>query len=183
MIYLKKYALFTITTLAIIGLVAWSLDAFGFRDPLFAFLLNWLLMSWAAIVGQAVHFSFPKTYYEIKRFEGTGRFYEYLGIRWFKALVRRGPLSILSPSLRFPKERTLSGLQGLDAEMRKAETSHGIVFVLVLGFVGYALLRGWLDSAGWMLLFNLLLNGYPIMLQRYNRIKLNALIRSLPIQG
>jgi hypothetical protein len=60
--------------------------------------------------------------------------------------------------------------------MRKAETGHALIFVLVLLFVGYGLLKGWLDAVAWTLLFNILINGYPIMLQRYNRIKLRELI-------
>jgi len=44
-------------------------------------------------------------------------------------------------------------------------------------YVGYVLLKGWLDAVVWMLLFNILINGYPIMLQRYNRIKLQELIQ------
>jgi len=41
----------------------------------------------------------------------------------------------------------------------------------------YALLRGWFDAAAWLLAFDVLINGYPIMLQRYNRIKLQELIQ------
>lgn len=60
--------------------------------------------------------------------------------------------------------------------MRNAETGHVYVFVLMLVCVSAALLQGWFDAAGWMALFNLIINGYPIMLQRYNRIKLQELI-------
>ena len=50
--------------------------------------------------------------------------------------------------------------------------------MIALLFVGYALLNGWLDAVAWILLFNILVNGYPIMLQRCNRIKLQELIHS-----
>src|SRR5512147_939210 len=134
--------------------MAWSLDAFGFRSAIFAFLANWLAMSWAAIVGQAVHFSFPSRYYDIKAFERTGRVYERLGIRLFKRLVRRGPLALFSPTLRFPKDRSIAVLRHLDDEMRKAETGHVCIFMLMLLFIGAALLRGWFDAVGWILAFN-----------------------------
>jgi hypothetical protein len=174
---LKKLVLFTVTTVATVGLIVWSLDAFGVRSPISALLVNWLAMSWVAIVGQAVRFSFPSRYYDIKAFERAGQVYERLGIRLFKRLVRRGPLSIFSPTLRFPKEKTVSALQHLGHEMRKAETGHGLIFVLMLLFSNYALLRGWFEASGWMLAFNVIINGYPIMLQRYNRIKLQELIQ------
>jgi hypothetical protein len=173
----KKYVLFTVATIAAVFLIVWSIDAYGFRNPIFAFLVNWLAMSWVAIAGQAVDFSFPLRYYDIKDFERTGQAYERLGIHLFKRLVRRGPLSIFSPTLRFPKDRTISALQHLDHEMRKAETGHVFIFILMLSFISYALLRGWFDVVGWMLVFNIIINGYPIMLQRYNRIKLQELIQ------
>ncbi len=174
---IKKLVLVTVATATAIYLIVWSLDAFGFRSPMFAFLLNWLAMSWAAIVGQAVQFLFPPRYYSIKPFEGTGQVYERLGIRLFKRLVRRGPFSIFSPTLRFSEDKSTAALQHLEREMRKAEAGHVVIFMSVLLFIGYALLRKWFDAVGWMLAFNVIINGYPIMLQRYNRIKLQELIQ------
>ncbi len=172
----KKLALFIAATAVTLFLIIWSLDAFGSRSPIFAFLVNWLAMSWVAISGQVVHFSFPPGYYSIKAFERTGKMYERLGIRLFKRLVRRGPLTMFSPTLRLPKDKAVPALRMLDTEMRNAETGHVLIFAAILLFAGYALLQGWLDTVAWMLLFNILINGYPIMLQRYNRIKLQELI-------
>lgn len=172
-----KLLLSTVATVAAIALILWTWGSFGFRSPVSAFLVNWLTMFWVAAIGQVVHLSFAPGYYRVRPFERTGQVYERLGIRLFKKLVRRGPLSIFSPTLRFPKEKTVSALQGLLNEMRKAETGHALIFVLVLLFVGYVSLKGWLDAVAWMLLFNILINGYPIMLQRYNRIRLQELIQ------
>ncbi len=173
----KKLAVLALATLGVVLLVIWSLDAFGFRSPVFAFLLNWLAMSWVALAGQAIHFALPASYYNIKSFERTGRIYERLGLPLFKKLVRRGPLAIFSPTLRFPKDRTVAALQHLDHEMQQAEAGHVYIFLLIMVFVSYALLNGWLDAVGWMLAFNILINGYPIMLQRHNRIMLQELIQ------
>ncbi len=174
---LKKSALFAVATIAAAALIIWTLDAFGFRSPISAFLVNWLAMSWVAVAGQAIQFALPSSYYDIKAFEQTGQVYERLGIRLFKRLVRRGPLAIFSPTLRFPKEKTIAALRRLDHEMRKAETGHVFIFVLMLLFIGYTLLQGWFDAVGWLVVFNVLINGYPIMLQRYNRILLQALMQ------
>src|SRR5512142_2951969 len=134
----KKLAVFILATLGVIWLVVWSLDSFGVRSPIFAFLLNWLAMSWVALAGQSLHFTLPANYYAIRSFEQTGRIYERLGVRLFKRLVRRGPLAISSPTLRLPQDKTIAGLQRLDGEMRKAEAGHVIIFVLMLIFVIYA---------------------------------------------
>ncbi len=177
--FFKRLALFVGATVVVILLGLWSLNSFGFRSPIFALLINWLVMSWVAVVGQVAHFSFAASYYEPRAFERTGQIYERVGIRLFKSLVRRGPLAVFSPALRFPKEKTVATLQALDDKMRQAETGHVLIFVLMLLFVGYALINGWLDAVVWLLLFNILINGYPVMLQRYNRIKLQESIYTL----
>jgi len=172
----KKLVVLALATIAAVALLLWSLEVFVFRSPTFALLLNWLAMSWVAIAGQAVHFSLPHGYYSIKRFERTGQIYERLGVRLFKRLVRRGPLTLLSPTLRFPKDRTTAALRHLEYEMRKAETGHVYIFVLMLLCTSLALLMQWFDAVGWMLACSVIINGYPVMLQRYNRIKLQELI-------
>ncbi len=172
----KLLALITITGLAL-TLIVWVFVSFDFRSPLFAFLINWLVMSWVAVMGQVVTFPlFPSTYYQIKPFEQSGRVYEQLGVSLFKKIVRRVPFTVFSPILRFPAERTVSALRTLEGEMRKAETSHLVIFFMILLPVGYALFKGWLDAMAWLLLFNVLFNGYPVLLQRYNRLKIEALI-------
>lgn len=172
----KSLSLIAITGAAI-ALIVWVFVSFSFRSPIFAFLINWLIMSWVAILGQFVNFpSFALTYYEIKPFEQSGRVYERLGISLFKKMVRRGPFSIFSPTLRFPAQKTALTLRNLENEMRKAETSHLAIFFMVLVLVIYALFKGWFDAAAWLLLFNILFNGYPVLLQRYNRIKIQELI-------
>ena len=138
----KKLVMFALATIAAVYLILWSLDAFGFRCPVFALLLNWLAMSWVAIAGQAVHFSLPQGYYSIKTFERTGQLYERMGVRWFKRLVRRGWLALFSPTLRFPNDRTIAALRHLDDERRTAETRHVYIFVPMLLFICDALLRG-----------------------------------------
>lgn len=163
-------------TIAAIFCIAWSVDSFGFRSPISVLVVSWMVLTWIATVTLLAHLSLPSAYYDTRPFERTGQLYERVGIRLAKKLLRRGPLSVLSPTLRMPKEKTVSALRNLDNEMRKAETAHALTFILMLFLVGYAAVNGWLDTMLWLLLLNILINGYPIMLQRYNRIKLQELI-------
>jgi hypothetical protein len=64
----------------------------------------------------------------------------------------------------------------LENETRSAEAGHGIIFLLMLGLTLYALARGWWDAVGWLMLFNIIFNAYPVLLQRYNRIRLIRII-------
>lgn len=62
--------------------------------------------------------------------------------------------------------------------MRKAEAGHLIGFVLVLVAVPWALAQAMWDTAAWLVGFDILLNGLPVALQRYNRALLMDLIES-----
>jgi len=99
-----------------------------------------------------------------------------LGIRLFKRLIRREPLAVFSLNFRLPKEKSVPALRRLESDMRSAETIHVLIFLIMLLFIRYALFQGWIDALVWLLLFNILLNVYPVMLQRYNRIWLQELI-------
>ena len=88
---------------------------------------------------------------------------------WFKRLLRRGPLAVFNPDLHLPADPSTANLAHLDQRMRDAEASHFILLVLTFGVVVHAAARGWWGAAGWVLLFDALVNGYPVMLQRYNR--------------
>jgi hypothetical protein len=174
--HLKKPLVLSVASGIAILLLAWLIMNFSVHDPLFAILINWVLMSWVAFCGQFVRLSMPAGYHTIRPFEQSGQMYEAIGIRLFKTLVRRGPLAVFSPTLRFPKERSVGSLRWLDGEMRQAEAGHLLAFALTLAAAAFCALRGWLDAAGWLALFSLPINVYPVLLQRYNRLKLEALI-------
>ena len=176
---LKRTATLVASAAVAILLIVWLVGAFGIRAPLFAFLANWVAMSWVAFSGQFIRIPLPPEYYAPHRFERGGRIYELMGIRLFKKLVRRGPLAVFSPTLRFPREKVAEALLALASEMCKAESGHVLILAIILVAAAYFALRTWFDAAAWLLLFSIPINVYPIMLQRYNRIKLQELIDGL----
>lgn len=174
-----KLMFFMAATIASSFFIALSVGSLGFRSLISAFVVNWFVMAWIGAVALVTNISLPSPYYAIRPFERTGQIYERVGIRRVRRLLRRGPLSIFSQTLRLPKEKTVPALLNLDNEMRRAEAVHVLAFIFMLVLAGYAAVNGWFDAVTWILLFDILINIYPIMLQRYNRIKLQALIRRL----
>ena len=82
---------------------------------------------------------------------------------------------MFNPGLHLPAERTPEQLARLDQKMRDAEASHAILLRRSrLPVVIHAAVRGWWIAAACTLLFDVLVNGYPVMLQRYNRARLQA---------
>jgi hypothetical protein len=154
--------------------VRWLAGACGPRSAGFAFLVVWLIMCWLALVSFTFPFRLPASYYALRPGERDGRRYERLGVLVAKHLLRRGPLHWLNPKLHFPSVLDAQGLAKVEERMRRAETDHVYMFLAVLLVIGHAIVRGWWDAAGWTLLFDILVNGYPVMLQRYNRGRLAA---------
>jgi Glycosyl-4,4'-diaponeurosporenoate acyltransferase len=168
----RKAPLLAGVTIGMGALMVWALRVFGARSAKFAFLVVWLPLAWFALLGRVVRrpvLRLPAQVHALRAFERDGRVYELLGVRVAKGLLRRGPLTLFAPDLHLPTEQTPATVAGLDERMRQAEALHEILLVVTLAVVVNAAVRGWRDAAGWTLLFNVLANGYPAMLQRYNR--------------
>ena len=177
---LKKVLLVLIVSVVHLYLLKWVLNAFGFRSVTFALLANWLIVSWVALAGQFVSFVLGSSYYRIRPFEQEGHLYEKVGTRLFQKLVGRGPWTILNPTLRFSGK--VAQLSDLEKEMHKAEAGHLLAFLTVSLATVFAASRGWLDAVGWLLLFNIPFNLYPVMLQRRNRARIQRIQARLTLK-
>lgn len=170
----RDLALLAGVTVVIGALIVASLRSLGPESVAFALVIVWLPMTWLGTVSHVVGLQLPERHHALRRFEEDGKVYERLGVRIVKRLLRRGPLAVWNPGLHLPPERTPEQLAALEQRMRTAETTHFVLLVLTLGIVVHAAARGWRLAAGSTLLFDLLVNGYPVMLQRYNRALLRA---------
>jgi hypothetical protein len=140
----------------------------------FAFVVVWAPMTWLGTVRHGVQPRLPRRYHELRDFERDPRLYKLVGVSLVKRLLRRGPLAVFNPRLHLPAERSPERLAELEQRMNDAEASHLVLLVAMLGVVINAAARGWWAAAGLTLLFDVIMNGYPVMLQRYNRALLYA---------
>ncbi len=151
----------------------WAGRALDPRRARFAFLVVWVPMTWLGTISRVVQPRLPRAYHELSAFERDGRIYELAGVRSVKWLLRRGPMAVFNPDLHLPSERSSAQLVHLDQRMRDAEASHAILFVATLPVIARAVGRRWWSAAGLTLVFDVAMNGYPVMLQRYNRALLH----------
>lgn len=175
---IRKSLLVAAATMIAAALLVWGARVLEPSSALFAILVVWVPMTWLGTVSRVVQPRLPRSYHDLRDFERDGRLYERLGVRLVKRLLRRGPLAVFNPDLHLPAERSRERLAHLDQRMRDAEASHLILLVATSGVVVHAVARGWWAAALLTLLFDVLLNGYPVMLQRYNRA---LLCRRFPI--
>lgn len=165
----RRWPVLLVATVAFATLLAWALGALDPRGVAFAFVAVWLPMTWLGTVSHVAPFQLSERFHALRACEVSGRLYELLGVRLVKRLLRRGPMALFNPGLRLPPTRTAEGLERLERSMRTAEASHFIMFVATVGIVAHAAVRGWWLAAGATALFDLFVNGYPVVLQRYNR--------------
>jgi hypothetical protein len=169
-----KSLLVATATAVVVAVVLFGMRVLGATSVAFAFLVVWAPMTWLGTVSRVVRPRLPRRYHELRDFERDPWFYERLGVRLVKRLLRRGPLAVFNPGLHLPAERSSERLAELEQRMKDAEASHFVLLVAMLGVVMNAAVRGWWVAAGLTLLFDVLMNGYPVMLQRYNRVLLSA---------
>jgi hypothetical protein len=160
-----------------------ALRGLGASSAGFAVLVVWVPMTWLGTVSRRFQPRLPQRVHELRDVERDPRLYERVGVKIAKRALRRGPLAVFNPGLHLPAERSPERLAELEQKMKDAEASHLILLVATLGVVINAALRGWWMAAGLTLLCNLLMNGYPVMLQRYNRVLLQERFASMRIDA
>jgi hypothetical protein len=163
-------------TISFAIIVMWS--ARSVRTVGFAFGVNWILAAWAILLGRVLQsrsgtwdglsIRLPASYYVTRPFEKGGRIYDYLGVRWYRRLLRPVLWSVEPARLRSRGVR-----QTMIRETQNPEAGHLPIFVVILGITFWALFSGWWDTAAWLLLFNVLHNAYPVLSVRQLRARLS----------
>ena len=134
-------------------------------------------MLWAHGLYWAGALRFPESYFTIHPREKP--LYRRSWVRWIQRMLRR--VNLFNPELKSGKGK--ADLVRLEQAMRHAEQAHALIFLVVSAFFFYALLRGWQQAAAGYLVFNLLFNGVPILVQRYNRYRVLQLQRRCSVQN
>ncbi len=105
--------------------------------------------------------------------------YEAIGVLWYRKLLLATPLRSFNPNIRFTKSRDLDSLKNVRTIMAAAEVSHWLGFMAMLAMTVVAWwFRGPVIGMIYVL-FNILGNVYPCLLQQYNKSRLYPLIDAL----
>jgi hypothetical protein len=121
----------------------------------------------------------PSSYYRVHSFERGGRLYEALGVRLFRYFVPDGDLANRWRRRREPNFRIIANRRFAAAFVRRTEMSEKSHLVLLLmGVLSsiFALEIGWRGWALYLAVGNVLVNLYPVLLQRYTRTRLQAVV-------
>ncbi len=136
-------------------------------------------MAWAITLGRVLQsvsgawdglsIQLPASYYATRPFETGGRVYDYLGVRWYRRLLRPVLWSMNPALLRSQRDARETMIRAT----YNPEAGHLLIFVVIFGITWWALFSGWWATVIWLMLFNLLHNGYPMLSMRQLRARLD----------
>lgn len=165
---MKKKILLVLIVLVTIGFtyaLVLYINVLGF---LFAWILNFMLMMCIFMFTETLKSKCDSGYYKMKDWENKGKIYENFGINLFRKLLVFIGWEKLNKKAN-PVKNDLESLLYLEYRTKQSELGHLIVFFIVLGFTIYVALKFTFVESLWLLVLNIILNVYPVLLQRYNR--------------
>ncbi|MCY7293288.1 MAG: hypothetical protein LH615_14005 [Ferruginibacter sp.] len=172
---MRKILILSFIIIITIGLTYSLIYYVGMQSFLFAWVLNLMLMMCVFKFTEALKSKFSSTYYNEKKWELRGKIYGFLGINFFRKLLVWIGWERLNKKSN-PIEKNTKSLIHLQYRTKQSELGHIIIMVIVLGFNVFVAFKFGIPESLWLLILNVLLNLYPIFLQRYNRPRLDRAI-------
>ena len=119
--------------------------------------------------------SLPAAYYKIKNPKRLKKVYQLLGVRYFRVLLLVFFWGHKKNARKY-FDGTRNGLQNFIYQAKQSEFGHMAAFVLIVVFTLLLFVTGYVVLAGMLMLYNVLGNLYPVILQRYHRSRIIRLI-------
>jgi hypothetical protein len=163
----------TVLSLAVVPWVVWLAAEQGRPWP--AAVAAGLVAAVAAFVALDV----GSGYYRLRPFEVSGAVYEWLGVRLFRRFVVTGDYfnqAAVRYDPHYQGVRSLAAVRSAERRGRSSERAHVAGALFLLPPTGCAVLAARYDLALALGLVNVLCNVYPILLQRYTRGRLQAIV-------
>lgn len=172
---LKKYATVGFTWVFVVAGVVVVASWQGLHTFVFAWVLNFLLMTALMAYTETFHPPLQSSYFDAQNWEAGGTVYKWFGVHVFRKLLVWSRWEKLSRAAN-PVKKDRIALRNLEYQTRQSELGHLIIFIVVaVSGIAVLLLQGIRESF-WLFFLNVVLNLYPISLQRYNRPRLRGIL-------
>ncbi|GAA4793932.1 hypothetical protein GCM10023231_22880 [Olivibacter ginsenosidimutans] len=172
---MKKTLTLTFIVIITIALTYALIHYIGMQGFSFAFSLNFLLMACVLTFTEALKSQLVSPYFNEKEWERKGKIYEFVGINLYRKLLVGIGWEKLNKKSK-PAKKNTDVLIQLHYKTKQDELGHIIIFIIVLGFSIFVAVKFGIVKSLWLFIMNVLLNLYPILLQRYNRPRITRAI-------
>lgn len=170
----KVFVLISIVLLTI-ALIYALIHSIGMQGFAFAFSLNFMLMACVLTFTETLKSQLTFPYFNEKAWERRGKTYESLGINLYRKLLIGIGWERLNKKSK-PVEKNTKALIHLHYRTKQDELGHLIILIIVLGFTVFVAFKFGVLHSLWLFLLNILLNLYPVFLQRYNRPRIERVL-------
>jgi hypothetical protein len=162
---------------AVVGVAGATGAALGFGSFAFAWVVHFVLMLWMSAALRALQPRLAGPWYRVRSWEP--RWYRRVGVWQFMRLLRVvGWERAMRERRAFDGSR--SSLAGLHRDTRMSECGHVVLFVVGALLVVVAVaVRAW-SAVAWLSILNVLLHGYPVLLQRAMRHRVERIRQRMP---
>jgi|SRR5579862_3659177 len=145
-------------------------------NPLvYSLAISWLISITIAILSSAIFFRVNPRLFSLAQWEKQGEIYDRAGIRAFRWVVLRSPLGWINANFHLRVSR--ADCDRLLRETNSSEAVHWLTFVVSV-MLAISYLRHDHAVYGWvMLLVRIPFDLYPIMLQRWNRGRVQRVLQ------
>lgn len=163
-------SLFALATIALLAYLQ------GFTSFSFAWVLNFMLMMAVSSLMQTFKPEFKARYFDSKAWEASGKVYRWFGVHAFRKLLVWTGWEKLHKAAN-PVKKDLNALKQLEYNTRQADFGHLVIFFIVMALTIWVAYQEGIAQSWWLISLNVILNVYPIMVQRYNRPRLQKAIQ------
>ena len=173
----NSLAHFLMWVLTILACIAFNITVSkpGSHPLLFAIGTSWMILFVTGIFTSRIFLEQDSLSKRFAGWEQEGKVYRFVGLGVYRWLLIRSPFALLAPEMKLRSGR--SDFNRILREINKAEGVHAIAGVLTLILFIYLLIRSDFLAGIWTLIINLMLNIYPVMLQRWNRGRILRLMK------
>ncbi|MCF2506075.1 hypothetical protein L0663_21955 [Dyadobacter sp. CY107] len=172
---MRRASILILIPIVTIALVYALIHFIGMQGFAFAWALNFLLMACALTFTETLKSPLTSTYFNGKEWELKGKLYESFGVNFYRKLLVWVGWEKLNKKSN-PIEKNTNALVHLHYRTKQSELGHLIILIIVLGFNIFVAFEFGVIQSLWLLILNVLLNLYPIFLQRYNRPRIERAI-------
>lgn len=165
---MKKLSILVLIAVVTVALIYTLVRYIAVDRFSFAVALNFLLMACVLTFTETLKSQFKSPYFNEKVWEKRGTIYKHLGIDFYRKLLVWLGWEKLNKQAK-PVKKNNEALTYLLYKTKQDELGHLIIMFIVLGFTVFVAIEYGIVKSLPLLVLNVLLNVYPVLLQRYNR--------------
>ncbi len=103
--------------------------------------------------------------------------YRATGMNGFKWMIKNSFFKYFNQKLKFKTRSSISQLKEIRKEMTYSEISHFIGFIFILVIIVLKLLKGQAAYVFILLIFNIIFNLYPSLLQQQHKKRIDKILK------